>query len=223
MQYELLIFDLDGTLIDSQYDLATAVNLLRASHNTAPLTLDIIRSYVGNGINNLVEQAVQDAYKSNPTETIRQFRSLYKEHLLDTTVLYNGVQNLLSCTSSHKKAVLTNKSEEFASAILSGLGAANYFSIIAGNSNSMKLKPSPDPIINILNKLNIKNTGALMIGDGRNDILSAKAANIRCAAIGYGYTRREELLELDPDYFFDSVGELSSFICGGKTSQKSTP
>ena len=210
--YDLFIFDLDGTLVDSQQDLTAAANQVRIGQKLPALTLSTIRSFVGNGVRILIERTLPGAAAKTVDEAVRRFKTYYADHLLDNTTLYPGIEKVIKGLKGARLAVLTNKPEQFARNILRGLSIDSYFSVVYGGDTGPKRKPDPAPLIAILNALNVRSESAIMIGDGINDILAAKAAGIPCAAVGYGYTEKEELVKHRPDYFFDAPEDILSLI-----------
>src|SRR5262249_47985802 len=134
---ELLIFDLDGTLIDSKLDLANSVNATRAWMDLPPLPLDIVSSYVGNGAPVLVRRALPNATEQQVNEALKYFLDYYREHMLDHTTLYPTVREGLDCfhDAGVKLAVLTNKPVRFSMHLLEGLNLdLHFFRIYGGNS-----------------------------------------------------------------------------------------
>ena len=211
-KFGLVIFDLDGTLIDSQYDLALAVNHIRAAYGLPGISVDTVRAYIGNGIKSLVEKMITVEAGRGIENTISEFRAFYGEHLLDNTRLYPGVLEVLESLSAVKKAVLTNKPEAFTKEIIKGLRIDKYFESVSGGDSGRKKKPDPEPILEILTRFGISKNGCIMVGDGKNDILAARAAGIKCVAAQYGYTGKTELNAFGPDYTIKSIAELPKIL-----------
>jgi len=212
MRYELVIFDLDGTLIDSQYDLALAVNYTRSLYGFTEIRVDKIRDFIGDGIRTLMEKALPEIGESEMQVAIIKFRAFYGENLLNNTKLYPGVKEVLENLSGIKKAVLTNKPIAFTKTILENFKIDKYFNIVTGGDSGPKRKPAPEPLLDIANKLNIPLGQVIMIGDGKNDILAAKAAGVKCAAAEYGYTASAELLSLKPDYTISNINDVIKIV-----------
>jgi len=210
--YRLLIFDLDGTLIDSQNDIASAVNHVRARYCEPPIGTDTVRSYVGNGVTALLQKALPEISGREMPEAREYFRDYYLNHLLDTTNLYPGIREMLENLADPQKAILTNKPQEYSVKIIGQLSVAGHFALVWGGDTGTKRKPDAEPVLKIMERLRAVPEETLMIGDGVNDILAARAAGVHCLAVGYGYTPRQELLDLKPDHFVESPIEILDVV-----------
>lgn len=208
----LLIFDLDGTLIDSRRDLASAINEMLGSFGLAPLETTQIVSYVGHGIDNLVRRSL-DARPGggavDAAEALSRFDASYAAHLLDCTTLYPGVADTLEALRGMRKVILSNKAHRFIGAILEGLDLARHFDACYGGDSLPVMKPDPDAIRRILDAHGAPAAQAMIVGDGETDIMAGRAAGIRTCAALYGFTEREKLLALNPDC---AIGEFSDLL-----------
>jgi len=211
---KLLIFDLDGTLVDSKLDLANAVNYALKSLDLPPVRNKIIYDFIGDGVWQLVERSFGPKNSDKVEEGFKLFRDYYKEHLLDTTVLYPGVEDTLKCFKKLRKCVVTNKSEAFSKTIINGLNIEHYFDLVYGGDTFDKRKPDPFALLKAIEELKVSPSETIMIGDSRNDILVAKAANTVSCAVGYGLEDRETLLSNKPDFFIESITELRNILKG---------
>ena len=213
---DLLIFDLDGTLIDSKLDLAHAVNATRAHMTMPPLEHERVYSYVGNGAPVLIRRALgEQATEVEVQEALEFFLEYYREHFLDYTILYPGVRESLDRLRDAGKqmAVLTNKPVRISNAILDGLQVGpNFFRVYGGNSFDFK-KPNPIGVETLLRESGIPGKRALMIGDSSVDIQTARNAGIRSAGVTYGF-QPETLVDPAPDRLFDSMPELADWVLG---------
>src|SRR4051794_8617304 len=178
---DLLIFDLDGTLVDSRLDLANAVNATRAHVGMDPLANERVYTYVGNGAPVLIRRALgQQATEAEVQEGLEFFLEYYREHDLDSTVLYPGVKDTLARLQKAGKqmAVLTNKPVNMSCAIVKGLGVADYFfQVYGGNSFDFK-KPHPIGIEALMKEAWVGRDATLMIGDSSVDVQTARNAGI---------------------------------------------
>lgn len=214
-RFGLLVFDLDGTLADTQYDLAESVNRTREHYGLPRQDVPTIRSYVGNGIAQLLALALPHLSEDELAEAVAFFRQYYGAHLLDKTELYPGIRGLLDAARASRRvklAVLTNKSEAFSRDILTGLGIIGLFEIVWGGDTGPQRKPSPEPLLNIIGKLRAETASTLMIGDSPNDVLSARAAGAQSCAAGWGYTPEAELRALKPGFFAAAPADLFGII-----------
>lgn len=209
---DLLIFDLDGTLIDSKVDIANSVNLTFRELGIEEKRPEEIYSYIGEGVRKLIKATLGEGKEALFEETIRVFRGYYLAHLLDTTNIYPGVDDILKHFRDKAKALATNKPIEYTTKILDGLGLTHQFKVIVAGNNGIRIKPEPDMIIKVITDLNIKKENTVMIGDGVNDILAAKAAGIRSCAIGSGLSNKETLLSLSPDYFCEKIENIKELF-----------
>lgn len=209
---ELLVFDLDGTLIDSRRDLAGAVNYMRQSMNLEPIDHERIIRMVGNGINSLVRRAVADADVDFET-ALKRMKRFYADHLLESTTLYDGVASTLAelQKSVPHLAVVSNKPAAATLKILEGLGVAKYFSDIIGGDGEYPLKPEPDALLALQKKYNLSADKCWMIGDHYTDLEAGRRANFRRILVTYGFG---EAKEETPDYTVDSFTEITNVIRG---------
>ncbi len=213
---ELLIFDLDGTLIDSQLDLAHAVNAMREHMGMAVLPHETIWSYVGNGAPVLVRKALGG---TAPEEDVQRglgyFLDYYWHHLLDNTVLYPGVREALDAfhARSIAMAVLTNKPIRFSEAIVDGLGLRQYFFRVYGGNSFEQKKPDPYGIQRLMEERNAAAHRTLMIGDSAIDIRTARNAGVQACGVTYGF-QPETLVTEPPDILLDNLAGLVPIVLG---------
>ena len=183
----LLVFDLDGTLIDSVGDLATAVNRLRHDHGLPPLPLDTVRGHVGDGIRQLVARSLP-VRAGELDAAVRAFRGYYQRHLHDTTALYPGVAPGLRRlrAAGFQLAVVSNKLGPLCRALLDGLGVGAWFSCIVGDGDTARLKPDPAPLRAVMRRLRAAPADTWMIGDHHTDLEMARRAGVRSLFVTYG-------------------------------------
>jgi phosphoglycolate phosphatase len=211
---DLVIFDLDGTLIDSKLDLAHAVNATRANLGMPPLDHEIIYSYVGNGAPVLIRRAVvPEASEEVLKSALDFFLAYYRDHMLDYTTLYPGVKETLELLQSAgtRMAVLTNKPERISKAILEGLGVSTHFSHVYGGNSFDQKKPDPIGINTLLADTATDRSKALMVGDSAVDIRTARNAGIACCGVTYGF-QPESLITDPPDYLIDRMEQLLELV-----------
>ncbi len=204
---DLLIFDLDGTLIESKWDIATAVNLTLDELGLPVREQEEIFSFVGDGIKHLLRLSVGEENQSRYEEALKVFRGHYLEHCLDRTRFYPGIDRVLSHYADKHKAVATNKSLEYTTRILDGLGA-HHFACVVGGDNGFGLKPEPGMLLKILDDLAVEKDRAVLIGDSTNDINGGHNAGIRVCAVGYGMGNRQKMAACNPDWFIERPEDL---------------
>lgn len=210
----LLIFDLDGTLIDSKLDLAHSVNATRQYMGMTPLDNELISSYVGNGAPVLIRKALgPDATETDVARALDFFIRYYAQHCLDYTVLYPGVEPALErmASAGMSLAVLTNKPVRISHQIVEGLGiGGRFFRIYGGNSFEQK-KPHPAGIEALLRESGITPDAAFMVGDSAVDILTARNAGVRACGVTYGF-QPESFKDAPPDLLVDDLGQLADYL-----------
>jgi phosphoglycolate phosphatase len=211
---DLLVFDLDGTLIDSKLDLAIAVNETRAFMGMPPLHNDTVYSYVGNGAPVLIRRALgPEVSEADLESALKFFIAYYNDHRLDNTRLYEGVREALDRFAARgmKQAVLTNKPVRISSAILDGLGVSGYFFRVYGGNSFEQKKPHPIGVERLLEESGAQRSCALMVGDSAVDVRTARNAGIPVCGVTYGF--QPESFECDPpDFVVDTMGQLADFL-----------
>ena len=210
---KLVIFDLDGTLIDSEYDLAAAVNAMLRQYGRNELPIEVIKTYIGDGAPMLVRRALGDPKdEAFLQQAVLFFLNYYREHKLDSTYAYEGIAPLLKQISAfngtrRKLAVLTNKPIRPARDILAGLGLAErFFQIYGGNSFETK-KPDPLGARTIMQDAGAKPEESVMVGDSEVDILTARNAGMWSIGVNYGFAPHS-LERVHPDILVDTPAEL---------------
>lgn len=214
---DLLVFDLDGTLIDSQSDLAFSVNATRAHMGMGPLAIEKISTYVGNGAPVLIRRALGDqATQAEIDEALEFFLEYYRAHPLDNTRLYPGVPESLDRlhTAGRRLAVLTNKPVAISRDILDGLGVGpRFFRVYGGNSFDFK-KPHPIGLETLMAEAGIARERTMMVGDSSVDIQTARNAGVRSCGVTYGFAP-ESLRDPAPDLLVDRFEELADWVLAG--------
>jgi phosphoglycolate phosphatase len=213
----MLVFDLDGTLIDSSRDLAGAVNVARAYFDLAPLSHAQVMTFIGNGARELVRRGI--SFESGVTSEeqielgVTKFREHYAQHLLDETQPYPGVREALDIFSRRSAgplrtlAVLTNKPLRFTRPILDGLGLTPYFRYIYGEDSFPAKKPDPVGLLSILRDTGAAPREAMLIGDSEIDVRTARSAGVWACGVSYGLTS-DQLAACPPDLMLDSLLDL---------------
>lgn len=204
---DLLIFDLDGTLIESKWDIAHSVNLTLEELGLPCRPQEEIFGFVGDGVKRLLRLAVGEENQAKYEEALRVFRGHYLAHCLDRTRFYPGVETVLTHFADKHKAVATNKSMEYTKVILDGLGN-HHFAYMVGGDDGYGLKPEPGMLLKIMEALNVPCERTVLIGDSTNDINGGHNAGIRVCAVGYGMGNREKMAACRPDWFIERPEDL---------------
>ncbi len=203
-----LIFDLDGTLIDSKLDLALAVNAALEELGRGPLPHDTIFSYVGNWAANLIAHALGEA--ATQEECLRGlefFIKYYSAHKLDNTVLYPGVRETLDALKGMPMAVYTNKPVRVSRSIIQELGLAVHFRSVYGGNSFERKKPDPMGVELILREFGAAPAQAMFVGDSEIDVQTARNAGTWVCGVTYGFGSHR-LAEYPPDLLVDNLTEL---------------
>jgi phosphoglycolate phosphatase len=210
----LIVFDLDGTLVDSSRDLAAATNaaLARLAPGRPPLPVERVRSFVGDGARNLVARSLAHARLELPVdEVLPVFLECYRSCLLDTTRLYPGVREALERLRDRTLAVLTNKPGDLSRALLAGLGVAERFARIWGGGDTPERKPDPGGLLRLMEELGAAATATLMVGDSAVDVRTARAAGVPVVGVTYGLNPESLALE-PPDRLIHDLRELPAIL-----------
>ena len=226
-QIKLLVFDLDGTLIDSRQDLVNSVNAALRFLERPELPSEVIASLVGDGAPVLIQRALGDFSSGNPSHNhpideslvnrgLEFFLSYYREHKLDYTKLYDGTEAMLNalehCNGSRREmAVLSNKPVVPSRAIVDALGIARFFRSVYGGNSFVTKKPDPLGLQTILQEAGVRPEECVMIGDSAVDILTGQNAGTRTLAVSFGFAPHT-LSEVHPDIIVESPSEITEAL-----------
>jgi phosphoglycolate phosphatase len=211
---DLLIFDLDGTLVDSRLDLANAVNAMRARFGLSALGNERIYSYVGNGAPVLVRRALgAEASEALLAEGLAFFMEYYGAHDLEHTVLYPGVRESLDRfrEAGKRMAVLTNKPTSMSTHILEGLEVVGHFFRIFGGNSFAQKKPHPIGVERLMREAGVDRARTIMVGDSAVDVATARNAVIACCGVTYGF-QPESLADPAPDLLVDRMEQFADWL-----------
>jgi len=211
----LIVFDLDGTLVDSRRDLADAANALLVERGGAPLPIDRIAAMVGEGAALLVRRALAAAgLDPEPPGALQRFLALYDQRLLNHTTLYDGIAGALATLQPRADlAVLTNKPTVPSERILEGLGIARAFRWIVGGDGPFPRKPDPAALRELMRRAETTPDDTVMVGDSAIDVRTAHAAGVRVCLARYGFGYRLDAADLRGDELLvDSPHELPRLI-----------
>jgi 2-phosphoglycolate phosphatase len=205
-----VLFDLDGTLVDSEKDIAEAANYTREHYGLKRVPDTTIAQYVGNGVYTLLEKSLGTTDQAKIQEAYEVFQSHYRVHCADFTKPYPGAFDLLNALKKKniKMGVVSNKPQEFTTSVLEKLNLAPYFEVAFGPEATTNRKPHPEPLLVALEKLGAQPSEAVMVGDSIVDIQAAQAGQIKVAVFTHGYGTRKVLNSGNPDWIVDSFQEL---------------
>jgi phosphoglycolate phosphatase len=213
-QVDLLIFDLDGTLIDSKQDLCCAVNATRVHSGLEPLPEQTVFSYVGEGAPVLIRRVLgPGASDSQVAEALEFFLAYYRDHMIDHTTLYPGVPGTLDRlrAAGVKMAVLTNKPVRISRAIVEALDVGSHFERVYGGNSFDQKKPHPVGIETLMAECDSARDRTMMVGDSFVDIRTARNAGVRACGVTYGF-QPETLASDPPDLLVDRMEELGDWV-----------
>ena len=218
MKYDIVIFDLDGTLLNTIGDLAASVDYVMRSRNLPEHTDAEYRQMVGGGIKRLVERALPEHLSKDEAyvdECVTQFRRYYVDNIDRHTVPYDGMHELLRDLQRHgvKLAVASNKFQHGTDRLVSKFFSDIDFVAIEGNREGAPLKPDPQIVTGILERTAIAKERAVMIGDSGIDIRTASAAGIDSVGVAWGFRFAEELYEAGAERVVSTVDELRAYLC----------
>ena len=215
---KFVIFDLDGTLIDSRLDLVHSVNAALRHIGRPELPDHVIASYVGDGAPILIQRALGDEADTVDEVVIRRglefFLSYYREHKLDHTTVYPGIVEALAAIQNssngrpRKLAVLTNKPVVPSSAIVDALKLAPYFSQVYGGNSFATKKPDPEGALRLLEEIGVPAAQAAMVGDSHTDVETGRNAGLWTVGVTYGFAP-QTLADASPDVLVDHPSELA--------------
>lgn len=214
MNYNTLIFDLDGTLLDTLDDLANSVNYALEKLNFPCRSKDEIRSFVGNGIEKLIELSVPEkASYDQFAKCLLLFKKHYSENMKEETKPYDGIIELLNYLkkNNYNMAIVSNKFQEGVTD-LNNHYFSQYIDVAIGKSPKMRKKPYPDTVLSAIDELGASKENCLYIGDSEVDILTAKNANIKCVSVTWGFRDEDLLKEFGANYIINSPQDLVSIL-----------
>lgn len=219
MTLELIVFDLDGTLIDSAPDLVEAVNFALTKLNKPTHSQATIQQWIGNGADVLVKRSLVGDWhvQSEPEDfeaAFALFKTYYAAHDWVHSCLYDGTLDTLQALKNQgfKLACITNKTSPFTNPLMKTAGLAPYFDFIASGDTFSAMKPDPLPLLETAKKFGVASEHALMIGDSINDITAGKRAGFKTLAVSYGYSGQYSMADLNADYTVNNMFEIVDAI-----------
>ena len=213
---DMVLIDVDGTLVDSVPDLAYCVDEMMRQLEMPRRGDQAVRKWVGNGVEKLVKRALTNAMEEEPPQALFEkalpvFSALYRENTSKRSHLYPGVEAALKFLKSTgvRMGCVTNKAEQFTVPLLKDLGIYDYFEIVVSGDTLPEKKPHPMPLLYAAEQLGVKPLQALMLGDSKSDIKAARAAGFGIFCMSYGYNHGEDVRDYQPDAVLDSMDEIA--------------
>ncbi len=208
-----VIFDLDGTLIDTIEGLANSVNAAMDFYGFPNHSVEIYRTFVGNGVGKLVERALPEGKKHLTEDARKIFERHYAETMLDVLPVYDGIRELLEYLLENgiKIAVNTNKMDVFAKPMIEKV-FGNIFTEVLGEVDAFKRKPAPDGVEYILEKMGLSKEECVYIGDSQVDIKTAKNSGLKSISVTWGFAAKDVLLANEPEIMVDTPWEIIDWI-----------
>jgi phosphoglycolate phosphatase len=213
----LLIFDLDGTLVDSKLDLVHSVNAARRMMQLPAISEAVVASYVGDGAPVLMRRALgPDASDADVQRSLEFFLTYYREHMLDNTRLYPGVREALDRmrAAEAQMAVLTNKPVLFSQELVDRLGLREHFFRVYGGNSFDQKKPNPIGIETLREETGAPRERTIMVGDSHVDVRTARNAGVKACGVLYGF-QPESFQQEPPDLLVDDMNQLADYVLAG--------
>ena len=210
--FRLLVFDFDGTLVDTKMDIADSVNRTLQELGLRTLDREILYTFIGKGVNHLMIRSLEGTGYGDLPGAIDSFMRHYEAHLMDQTGLFPNCREILEHFAHKENTILSNKPTRFITRILETLDCRAPFSTIIGGDSMPAKKPDPGGLLHILEQHKVRPEDALMIGDSLVDIETGKRAGVRTCGVTYGHAGREALESAQPDWIIDDLMELKQFI-----------
>lgn len=218
---EVILFDLDGTLIDSVPDLASTVNYMLEALQRETFSEDTIRYWVGNGAQMLVKRALsgqteidEDLDQNLFEKALEIFMRYYGQHLCIDTAAYPNVTATLHAlkVKGYRLAIVTNKPFDFVNPIIEALGLDGVFEFWLGGDSLEKKKPDPLPLLHACEHMHVSVDQCVMVGDSKNDLLAADSCGMQSVGVTYGYNYGEEIAIYNPTYIIEDFSELNALL-----------
>ena len=209
-KYDTVIFDLDGTLLNTLEDLTDAVNFVMRANEYPERTIEEVRCFVGNGIRRLMELAVPEGVSGETFENVfEQFKSYYTDHCQIKTCAYEGIMELLEklYTDGVSMAIVSNKNHA-AVCELNEIYFKKYIEVAIGQKDGIRKKPAPDTVLQALKELGKEKESAIYVGDSEVDFLTAQNTGMDCVLVTWGFRTTEELGVYEPTAFIDKPEQL---------------
>ncbi|MZG53929.1 MAG: HAD-IA family hydrolase [Nitrospinae bacterium] len=209
----LVVYDFDGTLVDTLFDIADSVNLTLAELKLPQLPRETIRKYVGKGVERLMSQTLEGSSYSDIPTAVSLFKKHYSQNLVHHTDFYPHGREILHYFKDKSQAICSNKPEGFVRRILESLDGLHYFDAVIGGDSVNTKKPDPEGLNTILQQLNISADEAVLVGDSPVDVETGRRAGVYTCIVNFGLGFPDEIAAAGPDCSIDSLSELKDLFC----------
>jgi len=209
----LIVYDFDGTLVDTLFDITDSVNMTLSEIGLPQLPRGKIRKYVGRGVERLMSQTLEGSFFTDIPKAVSLFKQHYSENLVNHTDFYPYGREILQHFKNKNQAICSNKPESFIHRILESLNGLHYFDMVIGGDSVNSKKPNPEGLNFILQRLNISADEALLVGDSPVDIETGRRAGVYTCIVNFGLGFPDEIAAADPDCLIDSLSELKEMFC----------
>ena len=208
----LIVYDFDGTLVDTLFDIADAVNLSLNELGLRTLSRATIRKYVGKGVERLMAQSIDGTGYTDLPRAVELFRRHYSENLMNHTRFYPSGREILDHFRDKKQAICSNKPEDFVRRILQSLESLDPFDAILGGDSVKSKKPDPEGMLHLLDRFQCAPEMAVLVGDSPVDIETGKRAGVYTCVVNYGLGDPKEIASVGPDCSIDHLSELKDLF-----------
>jgi len=212
LREKALLFDLDGTLVDSKRDLASAANAARASIGLPSLSNEAVQAHVGLGVDSLIRSILGTEAPDLFRQAKESFISYYRKHLLDHTHIFEGLEPIIKTLQRNQTGIVTNKARMFTLPLLEGLGISGRFGAIVTPEDTGQKKPNPEPLLYALHLLGLPPERAVIVGDSRYDIEAGRRAGLQTVGVLWGFGTPEEIERANPDIILRSPNDLAKLL-----------
>ena len=206
--FQLLVFDFDGTLVDTRKDIADSVNLVLEELDLRTLPCETLFTFIGRGVQHLMSRSLENTGFDDLPRAIDAFMRHYEAHLMDQTTLFPNCREALDHFSGRRRTILSNKPTRFITQILDALDCRAPFDTIVGGDLMGSKKPDPAGLHHIMQQHSVSPEETLMVGDSLVDIETGQRAGVKTCGVTYGHAGRESLETAQPDWIIDDLAEL---------------
>ena len=204
----LIIYDLDGTLVDTRLDIIQSVHHMLREMGEPPMADDVIQSYVGRGLTELIKRCLRTDDDARAADGVRRYRAYYAHHYADHSRLLPGTREVLERFKDRRQAVVTNKASPFSEQLLERLGVASYFAEIITGDGRYPNKPDATSTLAVIERAGVAKDDTLLIGDSEVDIHTGRNAGVFTVAVAHGFASRAQLQGLKPDLLVEGFQEF---------------